>query len=351
MPTVITCSCGKKLAIPDHLAMRKIACPACRTVLVAPAAAGPKPEGPAAPPAAKTVPMEVIVEPTPAPAKKGGPAAPPASKNDPVEVLVEPEDLDKAERKRKRDARARRRGLDRVNLSLAFHYAAIFLVYAGLWAMIIAVNLNVAYRYSDSDKTRSAMTFFYFAAATCILLTGLVHLVIFILCLALPDGSARKFLIGSHAAWLVVFGLAIWALCSFDLRLPALGGAVLFLLGSWALWMFFLRRTASVSGQRDIADECVPVLWRGLATMLALVVILTLITLYVMLVMSFKFAWVRFVIFFFSLSILMGVMRIAAATRFFESFTHALLFPTGFLSVLRYLDLVGSLRMNIHRRS
>jgi hypothetical protein len=362
MAVQITCSCGKRVSIPDQYATRKVVCPACRAVLAAPAAAAapareapaaaPKRGGPAAPPAGKDVAMEVIVEPQPPAAKKGGrPAVPPAEA---AEVFVEPDEgaePDKAERKRKRGARARRRGLERVTLGLAVHYAAVFLVYAGLWASIVAVLLTVAYRYSEGDKTLAAMTFFYCAAAVCLLLTGLVQIATFVLCLAVPDGAARKFLIGSQAVWPAVFGLAVWAMFPGDLRLVALGGAILFLLGSWALWMFFLQRAAYAAHQPDIADETLRALWRGLGTMLGVVLILIAVTLYIMLIIYVEYKFVRILLISISISVFLGMLRIAAATRFFESVWHFLLFPTGFLSVLKYLDLLGSLRLFILRRS
>ena len=44
MPIAVTCSCGKKLAIPDTLAGKAVQCPGCKQSLRVPAATGAKPQ-------------------------------------------------------------------------------------------------------------------------------------------------------------------------------------------------------------------------------------------------------------------------------------------------------------------
>jgi hypothetical protein len=258
---------------------------------------------------------------------------------------------DKRERKRARRARARRLGLNRVNLGLAFHYAVVLAVFAGLWAGVLAIMFRLAAWYTGEDEALATMTVFFCVSSVCLLLAGLVQTVTFVLCLAVPNGLARGLLIGSQACWAVVLPLAGWVLWPTDFRVPALGGALFFLFASWALWVLFLRGTAEAIKQPELAESCVHILWRGLWTTLLVVVLLTLATLYVMLLDVVQYQFLRFFVVGVTVMTLIGLSRIAAATGFFESAVHFLLFPTGVLPILKYLDLIGSMRMVILRRS
>jgi hypothetical protein len=330
MPTHIKCQCGKPLVIPDGTAARKIVCPICRAVVRAP-------EQPSSPTRAKSLP------------DAGAPLRP---VEEATEVFPERE---KPDRKQRRQAKVRRHGLNQVNRALALHYASTFAVYAGIWTAIIAAFLLLAVNLARGDKAEeplgNAMGFFFCAAAGFVLLAGLIELATFALCLWVPAAGARLLLFGSLGAWVGVLALSIWVFWPDDHRPFALAGAFVVLLGSWTLWLLFLRRLAFYLHQEEIAAETVRMLLRGIFMMLLAVVLVTVAMLYISLIVYVKYPLARFTLVAMAITGFLGLMRIAAATRFFESMLHFLLFPTGILFVFKYLDLIGSVRMVIYRRA
>jgi hypothetical protein len=326
MPIHISCPCGKRLLIPDGTAATKFLCPSCRTVLHAPHEAGvPAPIVPTADASEEVRPVE-----------------------EPVEVYPEEE---KPDRKRRQHAKIRRQGLNQVNRGLAIHYASTFAVYGGVWAAIIAALFKVAADLSGDEAAAKATGFFFCASSALFLIAGLIELTVLVLCLLVPAAGAKPFLFGALAAWAPVLALAVWVFWPDDHRPFALAGALVIMLGVWTLWMLFLRRLAVYLHQDEIAAETVRLLVRGLGMMLLAVVLLTALIGFIHLLVYLKYPFMRFVLITVVISMFLGMMRIAAATRFFESMVHFLLFPTGILFVFKYLDVIGSLRMVIYRRS
>jgi hypothetical protein len=326
MPIQMKCTCGKQLLIPDGATGKKVICPACRAVL------DPHPS--------------IAI---PARGKTGRDSTEPLKPiEEPVEVTPGRE---KPSRKRRRHARERRQGLNQVNRGLALHHASAFAVYGGTLAVTPCAILLVAYRLTENDQVESALGFFSCLAGTFLLLAGLIELIVIALCLWAPAAGARSFLFGSLAAWAGVLALAVWVFWPDDHRPFALAGAFLGLLGAWTLWMLFLRRLAVYLEQEELAGDTVRTLVRGLATLLLAVIFLTLAILFVLLVVHVGYPFVRFMLCIVALSTFLGLMRVAAASRYFESMLHFVLFPTGILFVFKYLDLIGSMRMVIWRRS
>jgi hypothetical protein len=101
----------------------------------------------------------------------------------------------------------------------------------------------------------------------------------------------------------------------------------------------------------ELVDETVRTLPRGLATILLAGVLLSLLIGFIFLLASLSHPRGRLFLCSMFISAFLGLMRIAAATRFFDSMVHFLLFPTGILFVFKYLDLIGSVRTVIWRRS
>src|SRR5262249_7252447 len=117
MPAYVTCGCGTSLSVRDEDVAKKLACPRCGKDVVVPSTGIQK--SPASPPSlARSEPLESEVW-----------------------EVAEDVDIELPERPRKR--KGRRRGLERVNLGLAFHYFLPFVFLTGAGAGLLAVILNM----------------------------------------------------------------------------------------------------------------------------------------------------------------------------------------------------------------
>jgi hypothetical protein len=332
MPFKLTCPCGKRFLIPDEDAAKRFACPLCKTVVPGPRY-GSEPA---------TISREKGVD------------SPFLSLEEDLEEVV-PEEVvpeeDKPDRKKKKQAKVKKQGLAMVSRGLAINYASTFVVFVAVWLGIVAAVLTLAAQISESEKVASAMTFFYSASSFALFLAGVLEMATLVLCMAVPDGSARRFLFLSLVAWPLVFGFAVLALWAEEFRYLMLATAFLALFGAWTLWMFFLRRTAVYIKQPEIAEEARRTFWKGLWTMVLLAVLLMVLILYGSLLIYVKLQFLRYFLIFLGVTVFLGMIRIAAVTSYFESVVHFLLFPTGMLYILTYLNLIGSVRMVIWRRT
>ena len=145
-------------------------------------------------------------------------------------------------------------------------------------------------------------------------------------------------------------GLALLFFVSYSVAV--LGSTVLAIIG-WALWVGFLRSLALCLKQPILAQESVAVTFSalklGLTWMVAmgmLIGIIFLLTLRVRLGGCFAGFFVLTAV-----SGVTGLIRFLVLSDRVESITSLVLYPTGIPLIMRYMDLIGTLRMIILRRS
>jgi hypothetical protein len=340
MSVQITCQCGKQLRIRDeYLAAGKVACPLCHAIMEVP-------------PAAPVAPVQILddqslhVE---------------ALKEIP-EIYEEPEEVvpekrgkadkhPKSEKKKRKEARTRRHGLNKANWGLAFYYATPFLFIPALAAGTLALGLLMMSNVERLEKAVQPVTFLLISGAIFLILVGLMELPTSILCLGVADTNCRTVIIMSLVIRTFGVVLAVLVLALPDLRPWLFMGALFTMILSWVLWMSFLHLLARYLDQRDLARYVMDTLWAGVGAMIVSVGTVISFMLVIMLIVSLKVVFVQALIAFTALSIFGGIIRILAVMGKFDSLLVFFLSPTGIPYALKNLDLVGSVRMVIARRS
>jgi hypothetical protein len=265
---------------------------------------------------------------------------------------------------KKRKGRARRRGLRWVNVGLAVHYGGMLVFLLGLAAGWVAVVLLLGALVSlgtgrrDTAPTASALGMLLFSGVLFLSSSGLVavssvaDIVSSAFCLRVPDGTSRGLLIASLCARLLALPVAVVVYLFAPAGLVTLASGALVVLG-WVLWVLFLRGLALSLKQPKLGEEAVSITFGVLKFTLGWVVALAV----VVVVVFFFAALVRvggcfaYGLLFAIATAFAGFVRYLIVSDRFESITMLLLYPTGIPLVLRYLDLIGTTRMIILRRS
>lgn len=320
MSQTVTCPNGHKLRVQDEDAGEEVVCPKCRALV----------EIPAAEPKRRRQ----------------------RADRDADEAMAD--DEREAARAEKRN---RRQAFARTNQGLGLHYfgmaIALLACVIGWIALLLLVGAGV-----DPWISRIAVYSVPFLLVACVILVvlaGLAECVSSVLCLWVPDSLGRGLLLGALGVRLLTLGGGIGLLIAER----AQGAAAVSLLGlllAWILWMFFLRQIAVLCKDRQLGNHVLSVLGKGVLT--AIVVLATALII------------VGFLKWFFGLEtlqhrlmlLLAGTLLVGAVAGIFfflgnvanlnvGSFWSVLIYPTGIPFVFEYLDLIGSLRAVVLRRS
>ncbi|MBM4067904.1 MAG: hypothetical protein FJ271_03030 [Planctomycetes bacterium] len=193
------------------------------------------------------------------------------------------------------------------------------------------------------------------ACVILVVLAGVTECVSSVMCLWIPDSLGRGLLLGALGVRLLAVGGGIGLLIGGQAQV-ATAVSLLGLLSAWVLWMFFLRQIALRRKDRQLADHVLRVLGKGAIT--AILVFVTA------LVVAGFLRW------FFGLETLQhrmmlllagaGLVDAVAGILYFlgsvanllaGSFWGVLIYPTGIPFVFEYLDLIGSVRAVVLRRT
>jgi hypothetical protein len=313
---------------------------------------------------ALVAPVEVIDEaPEPDSREEGHATTPPSRGRDRRERRERTEEEDSLENNR-RKSRSRRQGLAGVNVGLAIHYGAMATFLLGLiagWvALLLLVIAVVSLGRTRPDQTPSA------SALGTLAVSGILFLVSFALigcasiadvvssafCLRVPDGKARGLLIAALCVRLLAVPVGLALLFFAPPGLVVLCVMVLALIG-WALWVGFLHTLAQSLKQPVLAQESVDVSFSALKLGATWVVGMGMLIGAIVMLASMKRVggcFAGFFIFTF-VSLTAGIIRYLVVSGRFDSLLTLVLYPTGIPVIMRYLDLISSLRMIILRRA
>jgi hypothetical protein len=341
MAIMLTCSCGKMLRVKDDVASDKVACPKCQAVLSLAEHREKKKKDSVPPPPA---PDDEFVEPV----FDDASGTIPTAAEEYVEVA--PERVRRTKKQRKR-SKARREGLEKLSFGLYLHLAGPFLFLPAMWTGWLALALLLLARNPDLSEAMAPVTFLEITSGIFLILSALVEIPTVVLCLRVPDGTARGLLIGSAACRLLGFLFAVLLMFLADARAVMLALAFATTIASWALWMCFLARVGRYLGRPEFTSEALRTMASGLTTLIATVFILFLIMVMIMLIVWIKILFARYALFVTSVSVFLACVRIAIAVGRIDSVVGFFLAPTGIPFIFnRHLSLVSSLRGVLERR-
>jgi hypothetical protein len=306
-------------------------------------------------------PAEVPIEKGPAPGRRDGRITAAPDDRGEAEWAILDEEAEEEDRRKRRRYAVRRRGLNSVNTGLAFHYGGMvgFLLGAVAGWVGLAVFLVTAVRQGAAGEDEpvpvgplAAMTFLFLAGWWLTAMSSVADVVSSAFCLSVPDTLARRFLIGS----LVVRALAAPSGLLF-LLVGWAGTAVLatgFLaVVGWLLWVAFLWGLAGCLNHPDLGEEAVGVTLSAFTLVLGWVVVTALLLaflVFILLLARVAGPYACFAPFSFA-ALIAGIIKYLLASGKFDSLVTLLLYPTGIPVITRYLDLIGTTRMIILRRS
>jgi hypothetical protein len=247
-----------------------------------------------------------------------------------------------------------RTGLDAVGLGLLIHYAGLALSLLGAAVFVIGLAVFLCGRVAGDPNVERVGRYVALAGDLALLLALTVDLASVILSLWLPDAAGRGLLGGSLAARAAAVGVAVLCLVADEppawalLLLAALAAA------AWVLWVCFARRLALYLGRREMAVETLDLLGSALKTVLPVAVLLGLTVAVVAIVASDGPVIVKIFLLAVLGGMLLGVLRFTVVAAFntgAESPVLTLLYPTAVPFSLRYLSLLGTLRLLVRRQA
>jgi hypothetical protein len=307
-------------------------------------------------------PAQVAVEPVTTGRRRK--PAPPAEPEEEEWAILDEEDAEDEEEETRRKRRwyaARRRGLNKVDAGLAVHYAGMVLFLlsqiAGWAGFVVAVGAAVSQgARGEDDKSAAAQVavsnVLFYASWGLTALSSLVDLVSSAYCLWVPDALARKFLVASVVVRLAAAPLGLVLLVAGWAGLAALTTTFLAIVG-WLLWVGFLWGLSDCLDYPDLADEAVGVTLGAFTLVVVWVLVSCLLIGFI--IFTLLMSRITGACFFISpltiAALIAGIIKYLLASGKFESLPSLLLYPTGIPLVTRYLDLIGTTRMIIQRRS
>jgi hypothetical protein len=294
------------------------------------------------------------------PRKKRRERAPPEPDEDYEDYEDEEEEEDEKPVERRR-RRGRRLELGQVNLGLAIHYGGMLAFLLGQIAGWLAVVLFMGAVFSLGARPEpdapgvgalllSATLFLTsWGLTSC---SSLADVVSAAFCLRVPDTAARGFLAGALVARLLALPAGL-VLVLLGWPGPAMLSTSLLAIIGWALWVAFLRALALCLRQPELGAEAVAITLSAFKLVLGWVVaLICLALLLAFLVALARVGGCAVFIVIFSVGVgVAGIMRALILSGKFETITTLVLYPTGIPLIMRYLDLIGTLRTIILRRT
>jgi len=347
-------SCNKKLRAQDKFAGKQIRCPRCDNKC-------PVPER-----------QEVAEEVEDSPTEEG-----------PLHEEGPSKKERRLRKKVKKQIAKRRLSLAWVSRGLGFHYAAMLFLMGGLAVffltlasemviMVVPVPgptvVEVEGTESSRDKdfkvvekvrgqSTKAMEAYaalnvacYVIAAGAFALALLLDVPSGLFCFQVPENKCRLLLLLALLLRALVIVTAFWFVAADHKRWPTLT-AVFLIVGAWIVWMCYLRELAVHLDEDGISRETVRVLIMAFVNT-AVTVLFLLVTFYFGLRMVFA-QDLRHRFLLLASYLLLGGAFVFGGYKLSgeESLLKVILYPTGIMFLLQYLEIIGSLRLTLLRRS
>jgi hypothetical protein len=258
--------------------------------------------------------------------------------------------------------RKRRRRLDlgKVNVGLAIHYGgmvAFLLGQAAAWlglVLLLVALVVLRARNPDAPSVGALVVsgVLFLAAWGLVSCSSLADVVSSAFCLLAPDATARGFLIASLVVRLLVLPAGCF-LVVMGLPGPAALASSTLVLAGWGLWVAFLRALSRSLSQPQLAAEAGALVLSAVKFTIGWAVAIGLIVGVAFFLTAMRkiggcFVGVIVLSMIFGLA---GFIRGLVLSDRFESLGSLVLTPTGIPLTMRYLDLIGTLRTIILRRS
>lgn len=271
---------------------------------------------------------------------------------------IEQEEQEEEERKRRRKKKGQRKKRDRieglatVSKGLGIHYAGIFVFMVGSWVYWLAFGIMFACMFTGMPDVH-AFGFLSDVILVAVLISAIATLIEVpagIMCVMVPDGSAKGLAISSVALRFLMILIGVWYVAADFDSLPAIVNGLL-LVGTFFLWMCFLRQTAVFLGQPGLARDVISLIIQALLTALAIFTFLFFASLLVRLLMIIQSPLGRAIIissFAGPLATLVGACYKLSGG---DSVLKVVLYPTGIPFLLRYLEFISSLRVALLKRA
>jgi hypothetical protein len=276
-------------------------------------------------------------------------------------AILDEEAEEEADRRMRRRYAARRRGLTNVDMGLGIHYGGMvaFLLGAVVGWLGLVVFLVTAVKHGARGEDESvpagplaAMTFLFLAGWGLTALSSVTELVSSAYCLSVPDALARKFLTGSIVVRALAAPLGLLFLLLGWAGIAMLATVFLAVVG-WLLWVGFLCGLSDCLDYPDLAEEAVGVTLSAFKFVICWIVVTSLLLgflLFTLLLAQVVGLYACFSPLTFC-ALVAGIIRYLLASGKFDSVLTLVLYPTGIPLIMRYLDLIGTTRMIIRRRS
>jgi hypothetical protein len=168
-----------------------------------------------------------------------------------------------------------------------------------------------------------------------------------------PDATARAFLLASLVVRLFLLPVGVVLVLVGEAGVAGLCTSVLAITG-WVLWVVFLRGLAVYLKQPNVGEEAVRITFAAVWTVVGWIVALVFLVGFLALIALLRRSGGGFLSCFFLVglvSAVAGTLRAVVLSGRADSLLTVLLYPTGIPLVMRYLDLISTLRMIILRRS
>ncbi len=250
-----------------------------------------------------------------------------------------------------------------MNVGLAIHYggmgAFLLALIAGWLAVILLVgafvSLKAQPRLEPSVKilgTLAASAFLFLSSNALAAIGTLTDIVSSFFCLRVPDGTARGFLIGALCTRLLALPVGVALMFFVPYGFAVLSSIVLAII-AWCLWIGFLRTLALSLKQPILAREAIDVTLSAVKLGVSWVVGTGTVIGVIFLMVTMRRLGGCFMGFLIlsSISVVAGLARFLILSDRFSSMTNLFLYPTGIPLIMRYMDLIGTLRMIILRRA
>jgi DNA-directed RNA polymerase subunit RPC12/RpoP len=247
-----------------------------------------------------------------------------------------------------------RAGLKLLAAGLYFHYAAVPVAILGALAFLLGLAIYLgAVVAGDNEDVAAGGLLLLFLSDVALLAAAAADLPAVCLGFGVPDNAGRFFLGVCLTIRLALFPLGVFFLLSSAHPIAVVAALGVLAAISWGLWVGFVYRLGLHFGRHEIADEAMSLLGSGLMTVLPTAVVIGCVLLVLAIVFGVQSALGKVVLLGALCGILAGMVRAVitgvAKNPLVESPLLTLAYPSGVPFYMKYLSLLGTLRVMIRR--
>jgi hypothetical protein len=244
-----------------------------------------------------------------------------------------------------RQRAASRTGWKLLHLGLGLYLAGLVTLLVGMTSAWIALGLGILSMFDIvlALLAVAAIPVLLIVASGCFGLSAAIILPSQLMCVGVDDDGARLLLGASLGLQPVAGGMALWLAFGSHPAAAASGMAVAGY-GAWILWLLFLRRLAERLNQPVAAEEAWGVIPQSFLVQMASAGLMVGLAIFFVVLFSTDSLAMRLVFFCFSAAFFAGVLGALSRSPLVDSPLEVLLYPTGIPLLIRYVNLVSTLR-------